>query len=94
MAKRLSYQEKKRQSIVDILNEMFKIAGHQITYEDIKGREDNWYTQWTMTEVQYDEWQKWGQKYLRKKFRLTEIYAQKEMGMIGLMWGLSCQHSS
>jgi len=89
MAKRLSYQEKKKQAIVDILNEMFKIAGHDVTYEDIKGREDAWYTQWSMTEAQCDEWQNWGQKYLKKKFRLSDIYAQREMAMIGLMWGLS-----
>ena len=33
-----------------ILNKMFEIAGHAVTFEDIKGRTDNWYQQWTMTE--------------------------------------------
>jgi hypothetical protein len=89
MAKRLSYQEKKTQAVVDIINEMFIIAGHQVTYENIKDRQDAWYTQWSMTESQFDKWQKWGQKYLKKKFRLSEVYAQREMGFIGLMWGLT-----
>lgn len=88
MAKRLSYQEKKEQAVIDILNEMFKIAGHDVSYEDIKGRQDAWYTQWTMTEAQFDEWQEWGKKYLKKKFKLTELYAKREMGFIGMMWGL------
>jgi hypothetical protein len=88
MATRISYQEKKQNAVKDIINEMFKIAGHEVTYEDIKGRQDDWYSQWTMTESQYDEWKKWGQKYLKKKFRLSEFYAEREMSMIGLMWGL------
>jgi ABC-type multidrug transport system ATPase subunit len=35
---------------------MFEIAGHSTTFEDIKGRTDNWYQQWTMTEEQNKEW--------------------------------------
>ena len=89
MAKRLSYQEKKTQAVIDIINEMFIIAGHEVTYEDIKDRKDAWYTQWSMTESQFDEWQKWGQIYLKKKFRFSDYFAQKEMGFIGLMWGLT-----
>jgi hypothetical protein len=86
MAKRL--RNKKEQAIIDILNEMFKFAGHEVTYEDIKDRKDAWYTEWTMTESQSDEWQKWGQMYLKKKFKLSDIYSEREMAMIGLMWGL------
>ena len=35
-----------------IINKMFEIAGHNVTYDDIKDRKDNWYQQWTMTEEQ------------------------------------------
>ena len=89
MKKRLSLEQKKEKMVVDMINKMFEIAGHSVTYDDVKDRKDDWYTQWTMTESQCDEWQKWGQKYLKKKFRLSDIYAQREMAMIGLMWGLS-----
>ena len=74
--------------VVDMINEMFRIAGHDVTYDDVKDRKDAWYTDWTMTEDQYDNWKSWGEKYLRKKFRMTAWMAERQMSMIGLMWGL------
>jgi hypothetical protein len=89
MAKRLSREEKITKCIIEILNEMFKIAGHSVTYDDIKDRKDAWYSEWTMTEDQYHEWQKWGVSYLRKSLKLNKEWATREMAMIGLNWGLS-----
>jgi hypothetical protein len=40
MAKRLSYQEKRDNLIIEILNKMFEFAGHKVTFEDIKDRQD------------------------------------------------------
>lgn len=88
MAKRLTRQEKLDQSVIDLINEMFRIAGHEVTYEDIKDRKDNWFHDWTMTEDQYDEWKLWGKKYLQKKLRMYAKQAEKEMNWVGLMWGL------
>jgi hypothetical protein len=88
MAKRLSYEEKKEKLFVDIINKMFEIAGHKVTFEDIKDRKDAWYNDWTMTEDQYNEWRKWGCKELKKKLKLTDVYADRQMSMIGLNWGL------
>ena len=88
MAKRLSRQEKIDNSIIDLINEMFRIAGHEVTYEDVKGRQDNWFTEWTMTMAQNDEWQAWGKKYLAKNLKLNSKYAEREMAMVSLMWGL------
>ena len=88
MAKRLNRQEKEKQAVIDLINEMFRIAGHAVTYEDIKDRKDAWYTDWTMTEAQYNEWQLWGKKYLMKHLRCYSKTAEREMAMIGLMWGL------
>ncbi len=48
MAKRLSREEKWDKAVVDLINKMFEIAGHKVTYDDIKGRQDDWYAQWTM----------------------------------------------
>jgi hypothetical protein len=67
---------------------MFVIAGHQVTYEDIKGRKDNWWTEWTMTMAQADEWKAWGVDYLRKNLKLTKVLAEKEMQWVNLQWGL------
>jgi hypothetical protein len=88
MAKRLSYEQKKEKLLVDIINKMFEIAGHNVTFEDIKDRKDDWYNQWTMTEDQYNQWRKWGVKQIKKVTKLTDVYADREMAMIGLNWGL------
>ena len=88
MSKRLSRQQKETQMVVDMINKMFEIAGHAVTYEDIKDRKDAWYTDWTITEAQYDEWKAWGKKYLQTKLRMYAKMAERQMEMIGLMWGL------
>ena len=88
MAKRLTRQEKEKQMVIDMINKMFEIAGHEVTYDDIKDRKDNWFHQWTMTEAQYDEWKAWGKKYLQTKLRMYAKMAERQMEMIGLMWGL------
>ena len=88
MAKRLSRQEKADCFIKDSINKMFEIAGHSVTFDDIEGRTDEWYTEWTMTVAQNDEWKDWGVKEIQKRFKYKKAAAEKEMGMICLMWGL------
>lgn len=88
MAKRLSQEEKREKFLRDCINMMFAIAGHEVGYDDIKDRKDDWYTQWTMTVAQNEEWQKWGIKELKKVFKYTEEFAIKQMAMIGLNYGL------
>jgi hypothetical protein len=88
MAKRLTREQKWDQAVVDLINEMFKIAGHNVTYDDIKDRKDNWFNDWTMTVAQYEEWRMWGKKYLQKKLNLYAKQAEREMSWVGLMWGL------
>ena len=91
MAKRLSRQEKEQNAVVDIINEMFRIAGHQVTFQDVEGRKDDWFNQWTMTDEQYHEWLRWGKKYLQNNIKMNARMAEREMAMIGLMWGLKIQ---
>jgi len=86
--KRLTREQKNHQAIVDLLNQMFMIAGHNVTYDDIKDRKDDWFTQWTMTTKQNDVWKAWGGDYLRKNLKYTKKLAEREMGMVSLMWGL------
>ena len=94
MAKRLSYKEKEEKLLVDIINKMFEIAGHNVTFEDIKDRKDDWYNQWTMTEDQYNQWRKWGSKEIKKLMKLTNVYADRQMAMIGLNYGLKFSTSN
>jgi hypothetical protein len=93
MAKRLTREEKWNQAVIDLINEMFKIAGHNVTYDDIKDRKDNWFNDWTITELQYDEWLSWGSKYIQNKLKINIKQAKKEMSWVGLMWGLKFDSS-
>lgn len=88
MKKRLSRQEKIDLFIQDVINKMFEISGHSITFNDIKDRKDEWYTEWTMTVEQNDEWKEWGISELKKRFKYNKLLAEREMSMISLMWGL------
>ena len=84
----MTSQEKSIQVARDPINKMFEIAGHNMKYEDVIGRTDDWYTQYTMTESQNEEWRKWGTEYLRKKKRWTKKMAEREMAMVDLYCGL------
>jgi hypothetical protein len=66
----------------DLIDKMFEIAGHPLKYEDVQGRTDNWFQQYTMTEEQNKEWRDWGVKYLRKKW--NKHLAEREMAMLDL----------
>ena len=73
--------------MVDIINKMFEIAGHDVTYDDIVGV-DKWYDKYTMTFEQGEELKKWGKQYLMKELKMREVYAQKEIQWFNAMWGL------
>jgi len=90
MAKRLTREQKREQALIDIINQMFVIAGHKVTYDDLKGRKDDWFNEWTMTEAQNEEWKDWGIAYLRKSLKINKILAKKEMLWFNLQWGLKC----
>jgi hypothetical protein len=87
MNKRLSKQEKKEKSVIDLVNMMFEIAGHDVTYDDVLGVED-WFQKWTMTTEQNDQWKLWGKKYLIKNLRMNAKIAEREMMWVSLQWGL------
>ena len=72
---RTTREQKREQAVIDIINQMFIIAGHEVTFEDIKGRKDDWFTQWTMTVAQSEEWRAWGIAYLRKNLKMNKKLA-------------------
>jgi len=86
--KRLSREKKREKAVVDLINQMFIIAGHQVTYDDIKDRKDNWFQQWEMTVEQSEEWKKWGVKYLRENLKINKKMAENEMLWFNLQYGL------
>ena len=86
--KRQTREEKMNLLVIDLINMMFEYAGHNVTYDDIKDRKDDWYTEWTMTMDQNREWMEWGRNEMKKRLKWSNKIAEKEMAMINLMWGL------
>jgi hypothetical protein len=81
-------EQKKSEMVKDLINKMFEIAGHDVTYDDVKDRKDDWYTQWTMTVKQSNEWVEWGEKEIARRFRRSKKLCQVEMAWFSLMYGL------
>jgi hypothetical protein len=80
------------QEVVKILiNKMFEIAGHDINYEQLLERKDDWYNQYTWTEEQCKEWKKFGTEFLNKKYKMTKKGAESQMAMLNLNYGLKVQ---
>lgn len=88
MAKRLSREEKREKAVVDLINQMFIIAGHDVTYYDVLGR-DNWFREYSMTVEQGEEFKKWGKKYLMKNLGMRACQAETEMMWFNVQWGLT-----
>lgn len=85
---RLTREQKKEKAVEDLINQMFIIAGHDVTFDDVKTRQDDWFQQYTMTMAQNEEWQDWGTKYIQKTFRKKAKLAEKEMAWFSLQYGL------
>lgn len=84
-------QSKHQQAVIDIINKMFEIAGHEVTFEDVLHRKDNWFLMYTITEQQDREWVKWGIDYIRKNLKMNKERATKEMQWLALSFGLKIQ---
>lgn len=83
-------EQKEQQIAKDLINQMFTIAGHKVTYVDVINRIDNWWLEWTMTEIQCNEWKSWGEKHLIKKLKFTKVKAKQYMNMFNFKFGLKC----
>lgn len=88
MVKRVSREEKREKAVVDLINQMFVIAGYQVTYQDILGQAD-WFSNYTMTVEQAEEFKKWGKQYLIKELKLQPALAERQMAWFNVQWGLT-----
>lgn len=81
-------------AIKDLIDKMFEIAGHDIGYDDVVGRDDEWFNEYTMTQDQNDEWFRWGIDYLySKKIVSSKRLAKKEMSWFNLGHGLKIKNN-
>jgi len=83
---------KERMFLKELIDKMFEIAGHDVKFEDVEGRTDEWYQQYTMTEEQNKEWREWGTKYIKKKKRHYSKIASREMAWLDLYCGLKIEN--
>ena len=84
---------KERLLLKELIDKMFEIAGHDLKFEDVEGRKDNWFQQYTMTEAQNKEWRDWGTKLIAKKKRRFKNIAEREMAWLDLYCGLKISDS-
>jgi hypothetical protein len=77
----------------ELIDKMFEIAGHDLKFEDVEGRKDHWFQEYTMTEAQNEEWRDWGIKLIMKKRRYNKYLADREMRMLDLYCGLKISDS-
>jgi uncharacterized protein (DUF608 family) len=81
-------EDKDRLILKELIDKMFELAGHDLKFEDVEGRKDNWFQQHTMTEAQNAEWRDWGIKFIMKKYRYNKYLADREIRMLDLYCGL------
>lgn len=81
-------KSKRQKAVIDIINKMFEFACHPVTYDDIIGRNDNWFLDWEIDEQQEQEWIVWSVEYLRKELKLPKKIAQREMLFLAMNFGL------
>ena len=86
-------EDKDRLILKELIDKMFELAGHDLKFEDVEGRKDNWFQQYTMTEAQNEEWRDWGIKLIMKKRRYNKYLADREMRMLDLYCGLKISDS-
>ena len=86
-------QDKGKLILKELIDKMFELAGHPLKFEDVEGRKDNWFQQYTMTEAQNEEWREWGIKLIMKKRRYNRYLADREMRMLDLYCGLKISDS-
>lgn len=72
----------------EIIMEMMKIAGYDISYEDLLKEKDGWWARYTMTQEQRDKWVDFSVNLLRTKLRWSKRKSVDQMKWVDLMWGL------
>lgn len=54
-------------AFVHLINKMMEVAGHNKTYTDLLTEEDGWYSRYTWSKEQYEEFEVFAIQYLTKK---------------------------
>ena len=73
-------------NVIKLIDKMFEIAGHAERYENVK-HIDGWYSKYTITKSQYNEFLKWGENYLTHRLNMYSKSAKIEMQWFTLAYG-------
>lgn len=74
-----------------LINKMFEFANLEVTYDDIVGREDDWYSQYTMTQEQHNKWKEYSIPYIKKYMKVPMKYAETSFAWFNLSYGLKIE---
>lgn len=86
-------KKKTKQEVAqDLINGMFIIAGHDVTYDDVIKEPDGYYNRYTWTPEQEKEWITWATEYVKKHMKYRTTYADREISMFNLAYGLRTIH--
>lgn len=71
-----------------IIDKMFEISNHPVTYKSLLGRTDPWYTEYEMTKEQEQQWLDYSISYIRTEMKVPKYIAKNNMVFIHLTYGL------
>jgi hypothetical protein len=86
--------KKHEDAFIHLINKMLEVAGYKITYTDLLTEEDGWYSRYTWSKEQYEEFEVYAIQYLRKKLRINKGRAGKEVGWFLFAYGLSTKDNT
>lgn len=72
----------------DLINGMFQIAGHDVTFDDVVKEPEGYYNRYTWTPEQENQWISWATDYVKKNLKHRSSYADREVTMFNLCYGL------
>ena len=72
----------------ELMNAMFTIAGHDVTFDDVVKEPEGYYDRYTWTPEQEKEWISWAIDHVKKTLKHRATYADREVSMFNLCYGL------
>jgi len=72
----------------DLINGMFQIAGHDVTFDDVVKEPEGYYNRYTWTPEQENQWISWATEYVKKHLKHRSTYVDREIAMFNLSYGL------
>ena len=85
---------KEKQFSKDAINEMLKISGHSVTFDDLLKENDGWYSIYTMTKAQHKIWKAWFLKELKLVFKWSDDTCRREFLWFDLQYGLKIEDAT